>query len=140
MKSASPFETGLNEPKDYLEFLLGRRRIEMAKLRKNNGCPSRISGTLEISKSREGVFIGGDPQGLRSLANLLIWLANVDQKKHPSMPDDEREHVHLYSDPASVASCLTRFSVTTELCRLDAKGTGEFPEKYSNFGKKTPKR
>jgi hypothetical protein len=95
-----------------------------------NNCPSRIKGNLEISKSQEGVFIGGDPQGLHSLAKLLIWLANVDQEKHPSMPDGEREHVHLYADPASAQSCLTRFSVTTELCRLDAKGTGEFPKEY----------
>jgi hypothetical protein len=83
---------------------------------------------LEISKNRSGVFIGGDPQGLRSLAKILVWLADVDQETHPSMPDGEREHTHLACGPAY--SQLSQFSVTTELCRLDAKGTGEFPEKY----------
>ena len=47
-------------------------------------CPSVIEGTLEISKNRAGagVFIGGDPKGLRSLAKILIWLADVDQESH----------------------------------------------------------
>jgi hypothetical protein len=91
-------------------------------------CPSEIDGSLEISKTESGVFIGGDPEGLRSLARLLVWLADVDQESHPSMPDGEREHVHLYCNPPY--KHLTSFSVTTELCRLDAKGTGEFPKKY----------
>jgi hypothetical protein len=93
-------------------------------------CPCVIEGNLEISKSRQGVFIGGDPRGLRSLAKILIWLADVDQELHPSMPDGEREHTHLYCSPATGQRHLTKFSVITELCRLDAKGTGEFPKKY----------
>src|SRR4051812_44161132 len=100
----------------------------MSRQRPYPKCPSEIDGSLEISKTRSGVFIGGDPEGLRSLARLLVWLADVDQESHPSMPDGEREHVHLYSDP--MYKHLTPFSVTTELCRLDAKGTGEFPTKY----------
>lgn len=103
-----------------------------------------INGNLEISKHRTGVFIGGDPAGLRSLAKLLIWLASADQEKHPTMPDGEREHVHLYArDSAESYFQLTQFSVLTELCRLDAKGTGEFPERYSKLGRarvKTIKR
>jgi hypothetical protein len=98
-------------------------------------CPRVIKGTLEISKSRSGVFIGGDPQGLRSLAKILVWLAEMDQEAHPNMPDGEREHTHLFIDPPY--SHLTRFSVTTELCRLDAKGTGEFPEKYHGKARKS---
>lgn len=93
-------------------------------------CPSKIKGTLEISKSRNGVFIGGDPEGLRSLAKILDWLADINQENHPNMPDGEREHVHLYCDPALPQAQLTPFSANTELCRLDAKGTGEFPRKY----------
>jgi hypothetical protein len=38
----------------------------------------RIEGHLEISKSRAGIFIGGDPRALRSFAKLLRWLASVD--------------------------------------------------------------
>jgi hypothetical protein len=94
----------------------------------SNKIPPRIKGNLEISKSRCGVFIGGDPQGLRSLAKLLNWLADVDQESHPTMPDGEREHIPLY--PNAPYEQLTRYSVATELCRLDAKGTGEFPKKY----------
>lgn len=91
--------------------------------------PTEIKGNLEISKSRAVVFIGGDPDGLRSLAKILNWLAEIDQDSHPTMPDGEREHTHLYSDPARYKH-LTAYSVPTELCRLDAKGTGEFPKRY----------
>jgi hypothetical protein len=120
---------------------IGPGKIEMAKSRKRKACPSVIRGALEISKRREGIFIGGDPRGLRSLAKLLLWLANLDQEKHSSMPDGEREHVPLYAvDPTLPYNSLTPFSVMTELCRLDAKGTGEFPEKYRNLSKKNAKR
>jgi hypothetical protein len=89
-------------------------------------CPTVIKGSLEISKGRNGVFIGGDTEGLRSLAKLLTWLADVDQEQHPTMPDGEREHTHL-----DRTLHLTQFSATTELCRLDAKGTGDFPDRYA---------
>jgi hypothetical protein len=95
--------------------------------------PPKVKGNLEVSKSRNGIFIGGDPEGLRSLAELLNWLADVDQESNPNMPDREREHTHLYC-----GSQLTPHSVDTEVCRLDAKGTGEFPKypKRSKRGKK----
>ena len=99
-------------------------------------CPSRIHGNLEISTHEGTVFIGGDPNGLRSLARLLVWLADADQESHSTMPDGEREHVHIYPQRAGGPhESLTRFSVDTELCRLDAKGTGEFPTKYHVAGK-----
>ncbi len=47
----------------------------------------RIEGNLEISRNRIGVFVGGDPAALRSLAELLIWIANVDQASLPLQPD-----------------------------------------------------
>jgi hypothetical protein len=92
-------------------------------------CP-KIAGKLEISTSRAGVFLGGDPDGLRSLAQLLIWLANVDQETLAGQPDGERCHVHLHTRDAPGFNSLTPFSVETELCRLDAKGTGDLPERY----------
>jgi hypothetical protein len=101
-------------------------------------CPHVIKGNLEISKSRRGIFIGGDPDGLRSLAKMLVWLADVDQELHPNMPDGEREHLPLYPDPPY--NQLTTFSAPTELCRLDAKGTGEFPDYYSRKRKPSPRR
>jgi hypothetical protein len=94
-----------------------------------------IKRNLEISKSRFCIFIGGDPKGLRSLAKLLVFLANVKQELHPNMPDGEREHVHL-----QVGQHLTQFSVATEICRLDAKGTGESPEQYLKKSRSEPRR
>jgi hypothetical protein len=109
--------------------------IGIKKMPKSKSCPSSIKGNLEISKSRAGVLICGDPQGLRSLAKLLVWLADVDQEALPTMPDGEREHVPLYC--SLPYQQLNSFSVSTELCRLDAKGTGEFPKKYrQNVGRK----
>lgn len=93
-----------------------------------------IESHLEISKSEAGIFIGGDPQGLRSLGNLLIWLANLDQTKVPGMPDGERYHVHLQPHfSEKLQGHLTPFSTDTELCRLDGKETGEFPPKYAKI-------
>jgi len=48
-------------------------------MKRNTPSPA-VTGTIEISHSKEGVFIGGDPEGLRSLAALLAWLADVDQE------------------------------------------------------------
>jgi len=91
-----------------------------------SGSP-QIKGTLEISTTDVGVFIGGDPDGLRSLAELTTWLADVDQDSLPRMPDGERFHVHLYPRGAEGFGALTRSSEETEVCRLDAKGTGNLP-------------
>jgi hypothetical protein len=92
----------------------------------------KIKGNLEISMSEDGIFIGGDPDALRSLARLLVWLADVDQESLPGMPDGERCHVHLYARkaPGPFGDSLTPFSQNTELCRLDAKRTGDFPSRY----------
>ena len=96
----------------------------------------KIVGNLEISTSGNEVFIGGDPNGLRSLARLLVWLANVDQESLCNLPDGERCHVHLHTrERLEAFNSLTPFSKETELCRLDAKGTGDFPKKYRGLGK-----
>lgn len=99
----------------------------------------KIKGSLEISKDRAGIFIGGDPKALRSLAKLLIWVANVDQESLPSQPEGERFHVHLHARDAEGFNSLTPFSIETEVCRLDAKGTGEFPPKYRRLEKRRAK-
>lgn len=98
----------------------------------------RIEGTLEISKRRTGVFIGGDPDALCSLGRLLIWLGNVDQEALSAQPDGERCHVHLHTRDAEGFNSLTPFSSETELCRLDAKGSGEFPKRYRRLVERTP--
>jgi hypothetical protein len=94
----------------------------------------RIEGTLEISRSEAGIFIGGDPDGLRSLARLLTWLASIDQNSLSNIPDGERYHVHLHVGDAKGFNSLTQSSQETELCRLDAKGTGDFPAKHKQLG------
>src|SRR5689334_18222115 len=92
----------------------------------------RIEGRLEISKSRDGILIAGDPTGLHSLAKLVAWLADVNQETKEGIPIGERCHVHLYprDKPSGFGDTLTHFSENTEICRLDAKGTGQFPERY----------
>ena len=80
----------------------------------------KVAGQIEISHGKQGVFIGGDPEGLRSLANLLTFLADVDQESIPHLPDGDRDHTHL------TPGChLSEDSEETEVCRLDAKGTGD---------------
>jgi hypothetical protein len=93
----------------------------------------QIKGLLEISRNEEGIFIGGDPNGLRSLAQVLLWLADVDQNARP-MPDGERCHVHLHAKDAEGFNSLSPFSEETQLCRLDAKGTGALPPRYRKSG------
>jgi len=104
-------------------------RNDTAGVNDTTGSP-RIRGILELSRSEEGILIGGDPEGLRALAGLLAWLASVDQNSLTGMPEGERFHVHLHARDAEGFNSLTWFSEETEVCRLDAKGTGELPEKY----------
>lgn len=91
--------------------------------------PPPLKGNVEVSinlyhSNRYKVFIGGDPEGLRSLARMLKWLADVDQEE-TGVPDGEREHTHLHSGFE-----LSGNSRETELCRLDAANTGEFPKDF----------
>jgi hypothetical protein len=44
--------------------------------------------------------------------------------------------VHLHARDVEGFNSLTLFSQETEVCRLDAKGTGELPEKYYKLSKK----
>lgn len=80
-----------------------------------------IRGTIEISINEDdvfgqGVFIGGDSEGLRSLAELCEWLAEVDQKNALKLSHEVREHIHLRPNVH-----LSHGSFPAELCRLDAK-------------------
>jgi len=98
---------------------------------------SPISGYLDIFVTKneeewEGemeywdeVLIHGDPEGLRSLANLLLKLADLDQEQVNGLPVGEREHMHLRSNIE-----LSKSSNAVIVGRLDAKGTGAFYERY----------
>lgn len=68
------------------------------------------------------IMIIGDPEGLHYLSELLKVLADYDQNSR-DLPIGEREHVHIH------ANCqLGKHSCEVEVCRADAKGTGELPE------------
>jgi len=88
--------------------------------------PPELFGNISISEYKDKIIIAGDPEGLKSLAAMLVWLANINQDKINNMPDGEREHIHL-----SPGTHISYDSSETEVCRLDAKGTGEFPKGYN---------
>lgn len=67
-----------------------------------------------------GVKIVGTPEGLRYLAEILNWLADYDQEGS-ELPDGEREHIHLHP----IDQLEEEYSCEVEICRADAKGTGE---------------
>jgi hypothetical protein len=71
------------------------------------------------------VLIHGDPEGLKSLAKLLLELANCDQDSVEELPTGAREHIHLRPK-----FDLAKSSVEVIVGRLDAKGTGVFYDKY----------
>lgn len=94
---------------------------------------SPISGHLDIKiiESKDeledttefwnNVIIHGDPEGLRSLANLLLKLADLDQSAVEDLPVGAREHYHLQPNWD-----LSKSSDQVIVGRLDAKGTGDF--------------
>ena len=92
---------------------------------------NEIKGHLDIFFSDNGdedeIFIHGDPEGLRSLGNLLLKLSELDQDKidSKSLPIGAREHYHLRPDTE-----LSNSSTNVIIGRLDAKGTGLFYERY----------
>jgi len=71
------------------------------------------------------VLIHGDSEGFRSLAHLLLKLADLDQATVADLPMGVREHVHLRPGLELASS-----SVETIVGRLDAKGTGAFYDRY----------
>jgi hypothetical protein len=89
-----------------------------------------ITGRLWITAhleeaNRIGVGICGDPEGLRSLGEKLIFLANADQRTR-RVPEGERDHMHLVpKSDLGFGGQLGATSCRVELCRADACGTGE---------------
>ena len=69
------------------------------------------------------ITIIGDPHGLHYLSELLTILADRDQESNDDLPQGEREHIHLYREYQ-----LGGHSCEVEVCRADAKGTGELPD------------
>jgi hypothetical protein len=71
------------------------------------------------------IMIHGDPDGLRSLARLLLELADINQEKLKNLPLGAREHYHL-----SPNINTSKSSVELILGRLDSKGSGSFYNAY----------
>lgn len=80
----------------------------------------------EIGKWDE-VFIHGNPEGLKSLAKLLIEIAELNQENvdENELPTGAREHYHLRPGIE-----LSKSSIEVIVGRLDAKGTGNFYERF----------
>ena len=86
----------------------------------------------EITKWNE-ISIHGNPEGLRSLAKLLIEIANLnqDEVEDKYLPIGAREHYHLTPNIE-----LSKSSDRVIAGRLDAKGTGSFYDRYISKDKK----
>ncbi len=71
------------------------------------------------------MFIHGDPEELRSVAAILIALADTYQNQIASLPEGAMEHFHLRPKYE-----LSNSSEHVILGRLDEKGTSIFYEEY----------
>lgn len=79
----------------------------------------KLTGTISIKEEEGKIVIAGDPEGLRSLGRLLIWLGDTNLEQWPYLPAGGHAHLHIYpKDDISADSCAV------ELMRLDAKGMG----------------
>ena len=71
------------------------------------------------------ILVHGDSDGLKSLANLLIKLADLNQENVAELPLGAREHIHLRPKFE-----LANSSEKVIVGRLDNKETGAF---YPNY-------
>jgi hypothetical protein len=98
----------------------------MATVRSNVRLPEN-KGRLDIypeiiDGGSTRVVIIGDPEGFRYLSDVLKILADYNQEGDNS-PIGARMHVHLHRQRQ-----LGDHSCEVEVCRADAKGTGEVPD------------
>jgi hypothetical protein len=88
-----------------------------------------IDGHLDIfiSDDKDEILIHGNPEGLKSLAKLLIEIADLNQEKVEDkfLPVGAREHYHLRPNIE-----LSKSSVEVIVGRLDAKITNDFYNRY----------
>lgn len=71
------------------------------------------------------ILIHGNPEGLKSLAKLLIKIADTNQDELVELPNEAREHFHLRP-----GFDISKSSKEVVIGRLDAKGSGDFYERY----------
>jgi hypothetical protein len=73
----------------------------------------------------QSILIHGDPEGLKSFARLLTRIADLNQDNLTDLPIGAREHIHLRPNLDTSKS-----SVEVIIGRIDAKGTGDFYDRY----------
>ena len=78
----------------------------------------------EITKWQD-ILIHGDPEGLKSFAELLTRIADLNQDDIIDLPVGAREHIHLRPNLE-----LSKSSIQVIVGRIDAKGTNVFYDKY----------
>ncbi len=92
---------------------------------------NEIDGHLDIfsyqNNDESKIMIHGNPEGLRSLAILLLQIAdlNQDDVDEKYLPIGAREHYHLRPNIE-----LAKSSDEVIVGRLDAKGKGDFYDRY----------
>lgn len=75
------------------------------------------------------VSIWGNPEGLRSLGGLLVWLADADQR--PEVPEGEHFHQHLWPKSRYIPDGdIEVGSCPVTVGRADACGTGKITDPY----------
>jgi hypothetical protein len=72
------------------------------------------------------VQIIGDGKGLRYLADLLNYMADLEIEER-NMPEGARAHIQLHPGLQ-----LVKHSCEAEICRAEAKGTGELPDCFDD--------
>ncbi|WP_312194831.1 MULTISPECIES: Imm32 family immunity protein [Epilithonimonas] len=98
---------------------------------------SEIDGDLDIfsyqnDDNETKIMIHGDPEGLRSFAKLLLEIADLKQEEvsEEYLPIGAREHYHLRPKIE-----LSKSSNEVIVGRLDAKGTGDYYDRFESKNK-----
>jgi hypothetical protein len=79
------------------------------------------------------ILIHGNPEGLKSFAKLLLEIAELKQEdvENKYLPIGAREHYHLRPGIE-----LSKSSIEVIVGRLDAKGTGDYYDRFISNDKK----
>ncbi len=93
--------------------------------------PSQRGNLIVSHREFDGertIYIAGDPAGLRSLGELLIAEAELDQSQFLSGTpmDDSGHHLHLNS-----GHHIHPRSISVVVARLDSMSSGQFPEEVA---------
>jgi hypothetical protein len=98
---------------------------------KQERIPAKLKGYIVAfvieSLCDHDVCIYGDPEGLRSLGNALIAIADLDQKLLPDQqcPPDDSFHTH-YAINLNVAKSERDRAYRLTVGRVDEKASGRF--------------